>query len=97
MKFYVTGSSSKARDIKRMGIAFSTQENTSVRYVERVKKVPLKEHMNNCFNDIEWADCVLAVLNDDLTIEDEYLYEIVYAQRLNKFVALIPKVPEVII
>lgn len=96
MKIFVIGSDTEERNIKRLVQALSNHDNVAVRYIDRNVNTTQKALIKHCFDSIEWSEYILVVLKDDLLIEDHLLYTIEYAQRMDKIVALIPKLPEVI-
>lgn len=68
--------------IKHIASSLSDNKNFEVRYVKN-ETIEYKQAIKNCYNNILWADLILAVRKKDKTLGNGTLYEIAFAE-LNK-------------
>lgn len=86
---YIIGSLSQANQIKKVADSI---KDADVRYVQPEPAKTFSECVSTCFDNIEWADSIYAVLKPDGTIGQGVTYELEYAKRLNKEIQYISEV-----
>lgn len=86
---YIIGSLSQANQIKKVADSI---KDADVRYVYPESDKTFNECVSTCFDNIEWADSIYAVLKPDGTIGQGITYELEYAKRLNKEIQYISEV-----
>ena len=86
---YIIGSLSQANQIKKVADSI---KDADVRYVQPEPDKTFNECVSTCFDNIEWADSIYAVLKPDGTIGQGVTYELEYAKRLNKEIQYISEV-----
>lgn len=88
---YIIGSLSQANQIKKVADSI---KDADVRYVHPEPDKTFNECVSTCFDNIEWADNIYAVLKPDGTIGQGVTYELEYAKRLNKEIQCISEVQQ---
>lgn len=86
---YIIGSLSQANQIKKVADSI---KDVDVRYVQPEPAKTFSECVSTCFDNIEWADSIYAVLKPDGTVGQGVTYELEYAKRLNKEIQYISEV-----
>ena len=86
---YIIGSLSQANQIKKVADSI---KDADVRYVHPESTKTFSECVSTCFDNVEWAESIYAVLKPDGTIGQGVTYELEYAKRLNKEIQYISDV-----
>lgn len=85
---YIIGSLSQSNHIKQIA---DNIKDANVKYVRPETDKTFSECVSTCFDNIEWADSIYAVLKPDGTIGQGVTYELEYAKRLNKEIKFVGK------
>lgn len=88
IKVYIIGSLSQESQIKKFAKKLSSIGN-DVKYVFSQPDKDFQDLVTECFDYIEWADKIYAILKNDGSIGKGTAYEIEYAKRLKKQIILI--------
>lgn len=85
MKYYILGSLLREKEMEDLKIFFG-KHSCVVRCVDTDNDTPYDELISKCFDNIVWADVIIAFKNKDNELGLSSMYEVEFAKRMNKVI-----------
>lgn len=86
MKCYILGSLSREKEMEKLKNYLSNLSTCVIRCIDTDNDTPYDELISKCFDNIVWADVIIAFKNKDNELGLSSMYEVEFAKRMGKVI-----------